>query len=94
MLMFIDFFTGFIQRHPLAPSSSTPIYSNVAFQILAYALEGITGDSYEDLLQHDIIDSLHLNHTTYSVPSPSLGVIPSSGVNASSWNLDIGDETP
>lgn len=92
--MFIDFFTGFVPRHPLAPSSSTPIYSNVAFQILAYALEEITGESYEDLLQHDIIDRLHLNHTTYSAPSPALGVIPESGVNGSSWNLDIGDETP
>ncbi|KAJ5087063.1 beta-lactamase [Penicillium alfredii] len=44
------FFKGLLKGHPLASTSSTPIYSNAGFQILAYALEGITGNSYGHLL--------------------------------------------
>lgn len=89
----VEFFTGLLQSHPIVPTSSTPVYSNAAFQILAYALETMTGQSYEELLQRDIIAPLGLNGTYYKTPSISLGVIPKDS-GEYWWNFDLGDEGP
>ncbi|KAI9926587.1 hypothetical protein MW887_004355 [Aspergillus wentii] len=88
-----NFFNGFLKRHPVVPSASTPVYSNAAFQILAYALETMTSQTYEGLLVKDILRPLGLNHSSYSKPDDKLGVIPGD-VNSSYWALDSGDETP
>ncbi|KAE9374293.1 beta-lactamase/transpeptidase-like protein [Stipitochalara longipes BDJ] len=89
-----EFFNGFPQRRPVFAPSTTPAYSNVAFQILGYALEKITGKSFTDMLNDDIIKPLRLNSTSYSRPeNTNLGVIPGTP-DSSGWNLDIGDEGP
>ena len=89
----VEFFAGLLQSHPIVPTSSTPVYSNAAFQILAYALEAMTHHSYEDLLQRDIIEPLELSGTYYTTPNISLGVIPNDG-GEHWWNFDLGDEGP
>ncbi|KAJ5673797.1 hypothetical protein N7462_009236 [Penicillium macrosclerotiorum] len=88
-----QFFNGLLRRHPIVPTSRTPIYSNAAFQILAYALETITGHSYPDLLQRDIIRPLGLTGTYYDRPNSTIGVIPSEQ-GEYFWNMDLGDENP
>ncbi|KAJ5368394.1 uncharacterized protein N7496_008154 [Penicillium cataractarum] len=88
-----QFFNGLLQSHPIVPTSSTPVYSNAAFQILAYALETMTGQSYEVLLQRDIITPLGLNGTYYKTPNISLGVVPNDS-GEYWWNFDLGDEGP
>ncbi|KAF3388520.1 Beta-lactamase-like protein [Penicillium rolfsii] len=88
-----QFFNGLLQSHPIVPTSSTPIYSNAAFQILAYALEAMTNQSYTQLLQRDIIAPLGLNRTYYTTPNISLGVIPNDS-GEYWWNFDLGDEGP
>lgn len=75
------------------PTSSTPIYSNAAFQILGYALEAITGRSYQDVLRQDLLEPLHLTRTFYDTPDISLGVIPMAQ-GEKYWNFAMGDETP
>lgn len=90
----IEFFSGFTNRHPVYPPSSSPIYSNSAYQILAYALESITGRSYASMLQEDLIEKLDLTGTSYAQPSnDALGVIPVSA-SYSGWDMNIGDEGP
>lgn len=89
----VEFFDGLLQSHPVVPTSSTPIYSNAAFQILAYALEAMTDQSYAELLQRDIITPLGLNGTYYTAPNISLGVIPNDS-GEYWWNFDLGDEGP
>lgn len=87
----------FYQKHPVYAPSTTPIYSNAAFQILAYALENITGRLFPDMLQTDMIDKLHLSDTSYSKPkNDSRGVITSSDRNSvtSYWDSDLADITP
>lgn len=88
-----EFFNGLLQSHPTVPTSSTPIYSNAAYQILAYALEAMTGQTYQDILEKDLLKPLNLTRTFYSTPDISLGVIPSSG-GQQYWNFAMGDETP
>jgi CubicO group peptidase (beta-lactamase class C family) len=93
-LYYIEFFDGFTKRHPVHAPSVSPTYSNVAFQILAYALESITGKTYEQMLDVDLIKKLSLNGTSYAAPiNISLGIIPGS-ILTSGWNFDIGDEGP
>lgn len=88
-----EFFKGLLQSHPIVPTSSTPIYSNAAYQVLAYALEEMTGQGYQDLLNKDLLGPLNLTRTFYNTPDISLGVIPSSG-GQQYWNFAMGDETP
>jgi CubicO group peptidase (beta-lactamase class C family) len=89
----LEFFDGILDTHPMAPTSATPIYSNAAIQILAYALETITNKTYSSLLSEHLTEPLNLSHSTFSKPADGYGIIPVNAT-ASGWNLDAGDETP
>jgi CubicO group peptidase (beta-lactamase class C family) len=88
-----EFFNGLVQRHPIVPTSSTPIYSNAAFQILGYVLETMTGDDYQKVLAYDVLKPLKLSRTFYNTPDISLGVVPNTG-GQEYWNFAMGDEGP
>ena len=76
-----------------APEGS-PAYSNVAYILLAFALENISGKSWLDMLTNNIIKPLDLQSTYYSTPSdPSRGVIPGNATEVG-WNNQLGDEGP
>lgn len=86
-----QFFAGFTQRHPVYAPGTAPIYSNAAYQILAYALENITGTDFPTLVQKGLFAPLGLTQSSWTLPdSNASAVIP----DGSSWNLDAGDETP
>ncbi|KAJ5822829.1 hypothetical protein N7447_005169 [Penicillium robsamsonii] len=88
-----QFFKGLVQSRPIFPTSSTPVYSNAAFQILGYAIEAITGKDFEDVLTYELLKPLNLSRTFYNTPDISLGVVPTSG-GQKYWNFPMGDETP
>lgn len=87
------FFSNFFVQHPVEPPFSTPIYSNSAFQILAYALTNITSKSFPDLLDSSLLHPLQLNSTSYGLPQGNTSIVP---INATiSWyDLDLLDESP
>lgn len=86
-----QFFAGFTHRHPVYAPGTAPIYSNAAYQILAYALENITGKDFPTLVQEGLFDPLGLTQSSWTLPaSNTSGIIP----DGSSWALDAGDETP
>ncbi|KAJ4356512.1 uncharacterized protein N0V89_004546 [Didymosphaeria variabile] len=64
-----DFLSYFGRRAPVFAAGTTPIFSNAGFIILAYALESITGQPYESILESSIIQPLNLSRTTYLQPS-------------------------
>lgn len=69
------------------------MYSNVAYQILAYALENITGFDIQTSVENSVIKPLGLSHTSWDAPDSSIGVIP--GDFASTWwGVTLGDENP
>ncbi|KAI1130611.1 beta-lactamase/transpeptidase-like protein [Nemania abortiva] len=73
--------------------SQTPGYSNLAYQILAYALEAITGKKFEAMLKTDVIAKLGLDHTYYDETPPNeLGVIPPG--SEAGWNFSLGEANP
>jgi CubicO group peptidase (beta-lactamase class C family) len=88
-----EFFSGLLQAHPIFPTSTTPIYSNAAFQVVGYVVEALAGKDFQTVLKDDIINPLRLGHTFYTTPSTKLGVIPTTQ-GEYYWNFQMGDETP
>jgi Beta-lactamase len=86
-----QFFEGFTKRHPVYASSTAPIYSNIAFQILSYALENITGVAFATSVNDALISPLKLTGSSWTIPtSNSSGIVP----DGSAWGFDTADETP
>ncbi|KAI2464940.1 beta-lactamase/transpeptidase-like protein [Annulohypoxylon bovei var. microspora] len=87
-----EFFTGLANVPPSFSPSWTAGYSNMGYQILAYALEAITKKQFAQMLQSDIIDKLELQHTSYQKPDDALGVIPDG--HEDDWSYSIGEASP
>ncbi|KAI0427892.1 beta-lactamase/transpeptidase-like protein [Xylaria sp. FL1042] len=86
-------FAGLAVIPPSFQPSHTPAYSNLAYQLLAYALEAITKKSFAQMLAADVLLRLGLNHTYYlQAPPPKLGVIPPG--NEKGWNFSLGESSP
>ncbi|KAH6623462.1 beta-lactamase/transpeptidase-like protein [Chaetomium tenue] len=77
------------QTYPLALSYRTPNYSNMAFQLLAYAVENITGIAFPDLVVQQLIEPLDLQRTYVTYPGNDTDAVVYDG-----WDLDFGDEAP
>ncbi|KAF4963135.1 hypothetical protein FSARC_8848 [Fusarium sarcochroum] len=90
-----EFFKDFKTLHPVTSPYNMPIYSNAAFQILAYALEGITNKTFPQVFDKYIRQPLKLNATYLSTPSAGadINAIIPGDVNESRWNVDVGDTT-
>ncbi|KAE8136501.1 beta-lactamase/transpeptidase-like protein [Aspergillus pseudotamarii] len=87
-----EFFDGILKGHPILHTSTTPIYSNPSFQILGYALEAMTNQTYKSLLERDLIKPLGLSRSSYDKPADDTAIIP--GPAASSfYGVDAGGET-
>lgn len=78
---------------PAFASGETPAYSNIAFQIFSYALEGITGKSFQSSVEDGVLKPLNLSSTFYTTPNDTLGVIPGSWKDTQ-WAVQLGEETP
>jgi len=78
-----------LDRRPITSTSRTPIYSNMAFQLLAYAVENITGQSFANLVHEYLLKPLNLERTLLDNP-----VNDTNAVVVDGWDLVLGDEAP
>ena len=78
-----------LQTWPVSQSFQTPNYSNMAFQILAYAVEKITGTPFPDLVTQQLIEPLNLTRTFVTNPDDESNAVIESG-----WDLYFGDVAP
>jgi CubicO group peptidase (beta-lactamase class C family) len=78
-----------LQTWPVATSFRTPNYSNMAFQILGYAIENITGTPFADLVKEQLIKPLNLTRTYTTLPNNVTDAVMVDG-----WNDDFGDAAP
>ncbi|KAL8408413.1 hypothetical protein RB594_007015 [Gaeumannomyces avenae] len=87
-----QYVVGLRAARPVAPPMSRPVYSNVAFTLLSYALGLMRGQEYPALLYEYITGPLQMTNT---YPSPGLSywnsTIPPVG---NSWGAYFGDATP
>lgn len=90
----VQFFEWFATRHPVFAPSTIPIYGNIAFQLLAYALENITGKSYSTLLEEKVLRPLGLSRTSTTPPlDESRCVIPGTPTSTL-WDYNFGEVGP
>ncbi|KAK5235892.1 hypothetical protein LTR47_003367 [Exophiala xenobiotica] len=88
------FFKDLGARYPVYLPGTTPIMSNTAFQLLAYALEGIKQQPY-DTLFYQTAQSIGLSRSSLRHPPDSTNaVIPGANESVSGWSTDFGDEAP
>jgi hypothetical protein len=88
-----EFFAGLVGMYPSYAPWETPTYSNIAYQLLAYALENVTGRAFEEVLQGDVIKPLGLGRTYYREAPVEVGVVPGD-VEDSYWGVGLGDASP
>lgn len=80
-----------MKTYPWALSYRTPNYSTMAFQLLAYAAENITGESFPDIIVNQLIKPLNLTRTSVPIPRNETNVV---NYPAAAWELDLGDLSP
>lgn len=78
-----------LQTWPVAATFRTPNYSNMAFPILAYAIENITGTAFPDLITEELLKPLGLTRTFVTHPYNDTNVVVEEG-----WDYDLGDASP
>ncbi|KAK0613264.1 beta-lactamase/transpeptidase-like protein [Immersiella caudata] len=81
---------GMLLSHPIAPPHSRPVYSNVAFTLLMYAVESVTGKNMTQLFG-DFSAALGMFSTRPSPGDEHLAVIPPVD---NTWGADFGDNVP
>ena len=88
-----EFFEGVAKTPPSFSPWTTPAYSNIAYQILGYALENIAGKDFVSILNDNVLYPLNLTSTYYYYANESLGILPGN-VNDTFWNVYLGDASP
>ncbi|KAI0812997.1 beta-lactamase/transpeptidase-like protein [Xylaria sp. FL0064] len=86
-----QFLQGMIESYPVARPAERPVYSNIAFTLLMYAVEVRTGMNYSDLLRTYVSGPLGLTNTVVSPGDDAKAVIPPVD---NSWGSDYGDNAP
>jgi CubicO group peptidase (beta-lactamase class C family) len=66
----------------------------MAFQILGYALEAITGKNISDVLSTEMFSPLGLRDTSLTVPLNATNAIIPFNTTISGWNANAADEGP
>ncbi|KAK5094147.1 hypothetical protein LTR70_004281 [Exophiala xenobiotica] len=78
--------------HPASTQpSTTPIYSDAAFCLLALALEKITGKSFADTVQESILSPLNISATTVGTPASDTNAVIPDNVTTSGWQIPTTD---
>ena len=84
---------GLSKAPPSFATDTTPAYSDIAFQLLSYALESMTGKDFQSMVDESIIKPLNLTRTFYKTPEDKLGIIPGNRYKVT-WAGDMGDANP
>lgn len=80
-----------LNRKPLVYlPSTTPLYSNIGYAVLAMVVEAATGKTFDQVAQSGIFDVANMARTSFNGPVDSfseLGFVPK---GESTWNLTLG----
>jgi hypothetical protein len=88
---YLDLLTNFGRRSRVYDSFTTPVYSNVGFDILGKLVENASGKSYSQYLQDSVFQVANLNRTSVDIPSDqTIGFIPA---EPGWWDVSLGVET-
>lgn len=82
---------GMLTSDAQAPPQARPVYSNIAYTILAFAIEAATGRDYATQLRDYLTTPLNMPSTIPSPGNDSLAVIPPI---ENTWGSPYGDNAP
>ncbi|KAG5759752.1 hypothetical protein H9Q72_012115 [Fusarium xylarioides] len=91
-----EFFQGIMTQSffPITSTANTPVYSNVAYQLLAYALEGMTRKPFKKSFQSSLLDPLSMKRTSLEAPKSKENAIIPENEQVSWWNITTADSSP
>ncbi|KAI0465682.1 beta-lactamase/transpeptidase-like protein [Xylaria cf. heliscus] len=89
-----ELFYYLLKQRPLYPTANSPAYSNVAYTLLGYAQQAITGTSISDAVTMNIFEALSMTNSSFSRKPSSGGVIPGGNESVVGWNEDLGPTSP
>lgn len=72
----VDIISGFQKRHPVYAPNFRSTYSNVAFILLGFVLEKVTGKTYEKVIKATILERLGMHNSSLKTPPTLLGILP------------------
>jgi CubicO group peptidase (beta-lactamase class C family) len=73
--------------------ATTPILSNIGYQLLGYALENITGRSFNEMF-YEHMERLGMTSSSLTAPEYVSNAIIPSTPDFSGWSTDYGDTSP
>lgn len=79
---------------PITSTANTPVYSNVAYQILAYALEGMTGKPFSKSFRSSLLNPLSMRRTSLEAPKRKDNAMVPENEQLSWWNITTADGSP
>ncbi|KAF2111092.1 beta-lactamase/transpeptidase-like protein [Lophiotrema nucula] len=82
---------GMITAQPITVPYQRPVYSQLSFTLLSYALSAKFNKTYAELLDEYVVKPLGLDNTGVSPGNTSLAAIPPV---ENSWGSDYGDNAP
>ena len=88
-----EFFEGIASSRPVTATFHTPLYSNVGYNILGYALESMMNQTYQESLSRIVLEPLKLDRTSTIPPVNDSNIIVPGGLDAVATNqfaLDAG----
>ncbi|KAI5853230.1 putative beta-lactamase [Morchella snyderi] len=82
--------SGLLSSVPIFPPNTRPVYSSISFTLLGYVLEEVTGKTFREILDTEIIQPLGMENTGLQPQKKTSGVIPPV---ANVWGADFEDNT-
>ncbi|KAI1734999.1 beta-lactamase/transpeptidase-like protein [Xylaria scruposa] len=89
-----ELFSYLLNQRPLYPTAHSPAYSNVAYTLLGYAQQAITGTPLSDAVAINIFEALAMTNSSFSRKPSFGGVIPGGNESQVGWNEDLGPFSP
>ncbi|KAF5577067.1 beta-lactamase-like 1 [Fusarium pseudoanthophilum] len=91
-----EFFEGITTESffPITSTANTPVYSNVAYQILSYALEGMTRKPFKESFQSSLTKPLSMKRTSLEAPESKENAMIPENEQTSWWNITTADGSP
>ncbi|KAJ1324101.1 serine hydrolase [Microdochium nivale] len=86
-----------LKQHPIFPTGHSPAYTNIAYTLLGFAQEALTGGKpVGDAIADNIFSALNMTASSFAKPPASGGVIPGGNASASAvgWDWDLGPTSP
>ena len=76
------------KKPPIYRPFTTPVYSNIGYSVLGRVIENVSGQTYADYLERNVIGKAGMNRTTVAdAPASNLGFIPA---ESNWWGTSLG----